>query len=93
MPLLPRKYPPKTDEETLKQFERLVENGNHEACNIMATFCLRGEMGFEPNTLKGMEMLMKAGALGSAEAYNTLASVVLDVSNDDIDILVESLYQ
>jgi TPR repeat protein len=63
-----------TDEERVDQVNELVKKNNPGAMEILARYHAFGEMGFRVDYSKSNELLLKAGELGSSEAYYNLGN-------------------
>ena len=64
--------PAKSEEEHIKRTKNLMEKGNADAFNQLAGCYAQGILGLPQDWAKSNELLMKAGELGSAEAYLNL---------------------
>jgi len=62
----------KTDEEHIKRTKKLMDKGNAEAHYMLAGCYARGMKGLPQDWAKAIELLLKAGELGSAVAYFNL---------------------
>ena len=75
----------KSDEESIKQLENLMENGNAYACKMLGGFYVEGSMGIPQDYAKGHELYLKAGELGCADAYHNLGCSYYHGRGVDID--------
>jgi hypothetical protein len=64
--------PPWTEAENVERIKKLMEKGNANAFFTLAGCYSKGISGVPQNWAKANELLLKAGELGSAEAYNDL---------------------
>jgi len=62
------------DEDIIKRVKNLMDKGNSEAFNMLAGIYYRGLMGMPQDYQKANELYLKAGELGSAEAYYNLGN-------------------
>ena len=69
-----RTPPSRSDEETVQQLKRQIEKGNADAINNFASCYVSGTYGMSQNWAKANELYLKAGELGSAEAYSNLGN-------------------
>ena len=60
-----------SDEERADKLKKLTENGNAEACNVLASNYYNGK-NVQQDRIKARELYLKAGELGCAEAYYNL---------------------
>ena len=67
-----REQDPSSDEEEVKRIEKLMDNGNADAFNVLANSYSVSDMGMQQDLAKANELWLKAGGLGCAEAYGNL---------------------
>ena len=67
-----------TYKEELDRLNKGVERNNANSMEQLALYYLDGEMGFQKNLLKAMELFQKAGELGCANAYGRLGLIYWD---------------
>ena len=63
-----------TGEEEVVQLNKLVEKGHAHACHMLAGAYANGILGLPQNWGKAVELALKAGELGNADAQNFLAT-------------------
>ena len=61
-----------TNDEYIKRARKLMDKGDAEAFSLLAGLYHRGEMGLPQDHQKAFELILRAGELGSANAYNNL---------------------
>ena len=61
--------PPRSNEEEVKRLHKLMEKGNAVAFNQLGGYYAQGINGLSQDWAKANELCLKAGELGSAEAY------------------------
>ena len=62
----------KSDEECIKRIKKLIDNGNAQAYHMLAGCYRAGRYGMPQDRKKAIELYLKAGELGCAEAYYNL---------------------
>ena len=63
---------PSSEGEQIKRLKKLMKKGNAEAISALGSLYRRGYCGLTQDRLKANELCLKAGKLGSAEAYYNL---------------------
>ena len=66
--------PDSSEEEEVERIKKCMESGNAYAFYVLAGYYDRGEMGVQQDLTKANELLLRAGELGCAEAYNDLGN-------------------
>jgi len=69
--------PASSIEENNKRIQKLVENGNAEACHNLGIKYAKGKGGVSQDYTKANELYLKGGELGCADAYNNLGASIL----------------
>jgi len=63
-----------SEDEEIKRAKNLMDKGNAEGCLLLASYYDRGRRGLQQDLQKANELLLKAGELGSVEAYYNLGN-------------------
>ena len=83
---------PTSHEEELKRFEKLMEKGNVDAINQLASYYTDGVMGLPQDNEKSNELLIKAVKLGHGGAYYNLGNAYFFGRGMAIDKLKAKYY-
>jgi len=82
----------KTDKETIKRVQKLMDKGDGEAFNCFAGYYTLGQHGLSQDYRKANELLLKAGELGYSDAYNNLGNNYLSGRGVEIDKMKAKYY-
>ena len=80
-----RTPPATSDANDVEQIKKLMENGNAEAFNHLAGYYRRGIMGMPQDMTMAIELWLRAGELGHAEAYFNLGNSYNDGEGVEVD--------
>ena len=70
-----RKPDVRTDEEANKRLKHMLERNNARALHIAASYYMNGERGFRRDSNMAIELYLKSGELGCADAYFALGNI------------------
>lgn len=66
------------DEDEIKNLKKCIERDNANAVHVLGTHYLYGKFGMRKDLTKAVELFLKAGEMGHAQAYWTLGMIYED---------------
>ena len=80
-----RTPPNKSDDETIKRYEKRIELNDAQAMRIIGCDYADGLMGLPQDYTKALELWHRAGELGDADAYNNIGSAYYKGQGVEVD--------